>query len=393
MINLRRRSFVLGTALVGLAPAIAFGAQRRRAFLRSPSFPDPDKIDLKFAEGYRPWRPDGYVIRGGQMGEKYLVHNYGHGGAGITTSWGSAQLVRTQLHDAGLIEANASVAVIGSGAMGLTTASVLSDAQMKVTIYSRETFERTTSHVAGGQFAPADIRYTNAAEFETILSASYAEHTRRGARFGVQPRMNYTLQPAENLLRAVAASGTKIDFSDPDRHAPFRLNRLPFEHMNVGGYAYPTLLVEPPIFLAQLHDELVAKHVKFAPLNIVDLSTAIGLPEKIIINCLGASARLLAPDDTSLDPAHGIIAILPAQPDLNYLFSGIGYLFPRTKDLVIGGSFQTGVETGHLSSQDKARLMVKVARAVFEGALPTPGWLAGKDQILNNSMLRSVEDD
>jgi glycine/D-amino acid oxidase-like deaminating enzyme len=393
MILLRRRTFVLGSALAGLAPAVAFAAQPRREFLPSPNFPDPDKIDLKFAEGYRPYRPDGYVIRGEQQGEKYLVHNYGHGGAGITTSWGSAQLVRKRLQDAGLVAANSSVAVIGSGVMGMTAASVLTDAKMNVTIYSRDTFDRTTSHVAGGQFAPADIHATDMTEFETILSTSYAEHTRRGTRFGVQPRMNYTLKPSDNLLRAVAASGRMIDFSDPQRHVAFRLNRLPFEHMNVGGYCYPTLLVEPPIFLARLHDELVSKGVKFTPLTIVDQNTVMGLPEKIVVNCLGASARLLVPEDTNLDPAHGIIALLPAQPQLKYLFSGIGYLFPREKDLVIGGSFQTGAEAGRLSSQDKARLMVKVARAVFEGALPMPEWLAGRDQTLYDSMLRSVEDD
>src|SRR5437764_11381754 len=41
--------------------------------------------------GLRPFRPGGFVVRAEPLGDK-LVHNYGHGGGGVTLSWGTAEL-------------------------------------------------------------------------------------------------------------------------------------------------------------------------------------------------------------------------------------------------------------------------------------------------------------
>ena len=41
------------------------------------------------AVGLRPWRPAVRVERE-PLGRAVLVHNYGHGGAGVTLSWGCA---------------------------------------------------------------------------------------------------------------------------------------------------------------------------------------------------------------------------------------------------------------------------------------------------------------
>ncbi|MDP8915718.1 MAG: FAD-binding oxidoreductase, partial [Pseudomonadota bacterium] len=42
--------------------------------------------------GLRPFRPSGFVLRAERLGDKALVHNYGHGGGGITLSWGTSEL-------------------------------------------------------------------------------------------------------------------------------------------------------------------------------------------------------------------------------------------------------------------------------------------------------------
>ena len=48
-------------------------------------------IDVKV--GLRPFRAGGFVVRGERVGEKLIIHNYGHGGSGITLSWGCAEEV------------------------------------------------------------------------------------------------------------------------------------------------------------------------------------------------------------------------------------------------------------------------------------------------------------
>ena len=42
--------------------------------------------------GIRPFRRSGFHVGAELLGDKLLVHNYGHGGAGFTLSWGKAQL-------------------------------------------------------------------------------------------------------------------------------------------------------------------------------------------------------------------------------------------------------------------------------------------------------------
>src|SRR5579883_1222090 len=56
----------------------------------------PVKVDqsrvIRSAVGLRPYRPSGFVLKAETIGHKTLVHNYGHGGAGVSLSWGCATL-------------------------------------------------------------------------------------------------------------------------------------------------------------------------------------------------------------------------------------------------------------------------------------------------------------
>src|SRR6476620_6654390 len=47
---------------------------------------------IRTVAGLRPYRRSGFVVRRDQLGDKAVVHNYGHGGGGITLSWGTARL-------------------------------------------------------------------------------------------------------------------------------------------------------------------------------------------------------------------------------------------------------------------------------------------------------------
>src|ERR1700755_2414935 len=39
---------------------------------------------IRTVVGLRPYRPEGFVLAPERLGEKMVVHNYGHGGAGVT---------------------------------------------------------------------------------------------------------------------------------------------------------------------------------------------------------------------------------------------------------------------------------------------------------------------
>jgi glycine/D-amino acid oxidase-like deaminating enzyme len=90
------------------------------------SFP---KVDIaanrviRQVAGLRPFRPSGFVVRAEEFGDKTLIHNYGHGGCGVTLSWGTANMaLRLALETS-----HRDVAVIGCGVVGLTTAQLFQD--------------------------------------------------------------------------------------------------------------------------------------------------------------------------------------------------------------------------------------------------------------------------
>jgi glycine/D-amino acid oxidase-like deaminating enzyme len=115
---------------------------------------------------------------------------------------------------------------------------------------------------------------------------------------------------------------------------------LPFAKLNSPGVVYSTLLVEPPIFLPRLISDLaaanVARHKKtLGPMNAV--LNDHDITQRIIVNCTGLGATVVAGDPT----VHGVkgqLAMLPAQPALDYLFCAPGYLFPRKDAVVVGGT-------------------------------------------------------
>ncbi|MEQ8953536.1 MAG: FAD-dependent oxidoreductase, partial [Gammaproteobacteria bacterium] len=64
--------------------------------------------------GLRPFRPHGFRVAAQPLNDKLVIHNYGHGGGGITLSWGSSFLAS----ELALETSHRRCAVIGSGIMG-----------------------------------------------------------------------------------------------------------------------------------------------------------------------------------------------------------------------------------------------------------------------------------
>ena len=50
-----------------------------------------DRI-IRRVVGLRPYRAGGFRLEAARLGDQVVIHNYGHGGGGITLSWGTAEL-------------------------------------------------------------------------------------------------------------------------------------------------------------------------------------------------------------------------------------------------------------------------------------------------------------
>src|SRR6201996_1450531 len=146
MFTLGRRGFLLGSS--GLLSACA-------ATGSAPTLPPirarTDRI-YDMAVCLRPFRAAGPRLDTERLGNTLVVHNYGHGGSGWSLSWGSSSIaVEKAMEAAGGAR---DVAVIGCGALGLTSATLLQRAGAKVTIYAKERPPEVRSARATGSWTP-----------------------------------------------------------------------------------------------------------------------------------------------------------------------------------------------------------------------------------------------
>ena len=304
---------------------------------------DPALI-VRTLVGLRPYRPSGFVVRGERMGEKVVIHNYGHGGGGITLSWGSSALAVREASSAGERRA----AVLGAGIMGLTTARLLQDRGWDVTIYTKAMPAETTSNVAGGQWSPTSVfeenRATAAFQAQFKEAARLAHHAFGrlvGAGYGVSWKENYYLHarrtpPGDQYyLRELPDLFPSVEELEPAEH-PFP---SPF------AYRYVAMLIEPAIFLRRTLSDIRDAGGRIVIRDFRERAEVLALDEPVIFNCTGLGAATLF-GDTELLPVRGQLVFLPPDDRLDYLTIGGGqgvlYMFPRSDGLLLGGTFERG---------------------------------------------------
>ena len=172
-----RRGFLRG-ALATSALLMATRSRGLAAALNPDRHFAPVKVSrdrvIREVVGLRPYRPEGFKVEAERIGEKLLVHNYGHGGAGITLSWGTASLAVDLLSEPPAVAGGSRrqraargyakprhFAVLGCGVNGLSTARLLQrrfqDGPGTVTIYAKDLPPETTSNIAGGFWSPTSV--------------------------------------------------------------------------------------------------------------------------------------------------------------------------------------------------------------------------------------------
>jgi D-amino-acid oxidase len=325
---------------MGSVPQMPSDRTNRVPLLPTPDFTfDPDMPGSCIA-GVRPFRDGSYRLEAETSSGKFVVHNYGHGGAGITLSWGCAERVKEIVRKRVSGSQDTEVAVLGAGVMGLTAATSLLDLGLKVTIYSDRDVVETTSYKAGGQWAVSIVEFAGKEqELKGIIKTAYTTFKNSiGQGFGVSELPNFSKDPTPGLELVLQLVPGLL----PPRksHAV-----MPFEAHTTPGFEYQTLLVEPPVFLPRLEKDLKARGVAFVCRKFVSKAEVLtSLTQDIIVNCTGLGAKKLW-NDTKMVPIKGQLALLPPQPALRYLYGQNGYMFPRADHVVIGATFEENVDT------------------------------------------------
>ncbi|MGZ8361387.1 MAG: FAD-dependent oxidoreductase [Allosphingosinicella sp.] len=288
---------------------------------------------IRTLAGLRPYRAAGFVVRREPLGDQALVHNYGQGGAGITLSWGSAKLAA----ELGLPGHRGPVAVIGAGVMGLSTARLVQEAGLPVTIYADRLPPETTSNVAGGQFHPfghfREEEVTPEWRQQFLAAADYSWR-----RFQIMVGDDYGIRWLPTFAETSGGAEPALLPTFPPINHPLGPDEHPFPVDSLTRY--DTLYVETGRYLRQLIRDVELAGGRFDIRAFAAPAEIAALPERLVFNCTGLGARALF-GDTGLRPARGQLAVLLPQPEIRYAFTGqAGYMFPRADGILLGGTFE-----------------------------------------------------
>ncbi|HEV2286892.1 MAG TPA: FAD-dependent oxidoreductase, partial [Steroidobacteraceae bacterium] len=282
-----------------------------------------------------------------QIQGKTVVHNYGHGGSGWSLSWGAGALAAGMA----LAGGERDVAVIGCGAIGLTTALELQRAGASVTIYSRELPPQVRSSLATGVFTP-DSRICFEEHATPAFRVLWEGMARRAfATFQsflglpgtpVEFIDNYFVSDtAEPARRGVPVDDPRPRFADLQSTLlgdllPRTARYAPGSHPLGARYLRggPQLMFNLSAYTRLLMSEF---HERGGRIRIEEFHTPADfahVTEKTLVNATGYGARALLGDE-SLVPVRGQLARTIPQPDVHYglIYAGVAFV-PRRDGFV-----------------------------------------------------------
>ena len=347
--NIERRKFLKMAGLTaGIGASFGFGFKQSDSDVITPQTKSHDlsfksvKVSsdrvIRTIVGLRPFRPSGFILKSERLNDKTIIHNYGHGGGGVSLSWGTAKLAV----DLALQTQETSFAVLGCGVIGLSTARLLQRKGFQVTIYAKDLPPETTSNVAGALWAPVSVYEENKVTSEFMNQFNLASKISHrmfqdfvGEKYGVWWIKNYFLGNAFDF------PGGKELYPGFNEHHDAKIF---FGSADVTEIS--TMMIEPPIYLNALTEDFYQAGGKIEVRHFNSKQDIKLLGERVIMNCTGlGSSKLFI--DPELIPVKGQLSILLPQTEIDYSYiapshDNLLYMFPRKDGIILGGTSEKG---------------------------------------------------
>jgi glycine/D-amino acid oxidase-like deaminating enzyme len=330
----------------------------------------------------RPFRAEGPRLDVEQMLGKTIVHNYGHGGSGWSLSWGSSALAVEKA----LASGERQVAVIGCGALGITSALLLQRAGARVTIYAKELPPLVRSSLATGLWTP-DSRVCFEANATAAFKRTWEDMARRSFAT-YQSFLGLPGEPVEFIDEYFVSDGPDL----PPRGLPPADTRPRFAELQ--RELLPDLIPRREILAPGMHS-LGARYLHGSPLMMFNLTAYtrllmtefrsnggqieidefhqpadfVRVRERTLINATGYGARALF-NDKSVIPVRGQLARVIPQPQVDYglIYRGAAFVPRRDGHVfqVIGADDYYGFnDTSTTPDRAEAELAVNTIAALF----------------------------
>jgi glycine/D-amino acid oxidase-like deaminating enzyme len=357
---MNRRFFLQGSAALAGCSAIGLsGCTKRPAtapFAGAPGLPfydavgpitpiraDVDRL-FRITVCLRPFRAAGPRLDVERLGDKVVVHNYGHGGSGWSLSWGSADVVVRKALEAA--NGRKELAVIGCGALGLTAAITAQRAGFKVTIYAKERPPYVRSARATGSWTPdSRIALTSAA------SPTFAAEWEAMARTSFSMYQSYLGMPGNPIewtdryfLSDEGGDDRRTRTRPEGEHDFARYNERiadltpKSQLLPEGTHPFPTKYARRTTSMSfnvadyarQLLNDFMIAGGAIETREFHSPPEMASLPQPVVINCTGYGARQLWSDE-SIVPVRGQIAWLIPQEGVHYglYYNGVNVLARR----------------------------------------------------------------
>jgi D-amino-acid oxidase len=335
----------------------------------------------------RPMREGTFNISSEDLGEKFVVHCYGHGGCGWTTFMGSVEraieLFQMRYPSP---ETTPPIRVIGTGCMGLCSAIELTRKGYSVTGITTDELYNIPSWNAAGYFALVSVKISPEEE-ETVNRINLSTfHSYQKMEKGEHP---YLSSNAVRWLPVYCSQDTHAGVEELEEQGlipPREIVDLDFGNgvIRHDFVKFMTYFFDVTTLMRELHAEVARLGI---PIEMGKVETFDDVSENLVFNCTGLGGGDLA-KDFKMIPVRGHLFMLnegAGQAHMDYMiYSKVlqegkeeyVYLFPRTQYItpenpagircygVLGGTFIPGAEK--LSSADLAELDAKEFQRLFD---------------------------
>ena len=368
------RDGAMALVALGLTGCASRGATTGRATPRrapvrlAPVRVSADRV-IRATVGLRPYRPSGFVLRPEKFDAKTVIHNFGHGGSGMSLSWGTGQMAA----ELALEQPERQAAVLGCGVVGLTTARQLQRRGFRVTIYAAAVPPDTTSNMSlagwtptSGLVAPDRRTPDWDAQFRRAVEIAYRQlQLLVGPNYGVSWIYNY--QPSDFLPNPAAGAAANPNPLIPDALRTGSVVLGKGEH----PFPYPycvertEMRIEPSIYLDALVRDVIVHGGQIVIRRFETPHDVLALDEQVIVNCTGLGAKALFAD-AELTPLKGQLIVLIPQEEVSYSTSGgvrnsppgaFVHMMPRRDGIILGGTSERDIWTTEINVAERTRVL------------------------------------